>query len=216
MLSCSTIVMLALLLQPTTAPASDAEADALAAAVMKASGADVWPKVKRIKFTFNVDREGTRVMSAQHDWDLRAGTDTVTWGERTVTVDVTRDDHEGDEKAAYARFINDSYWLLAPLKVMDGGVIRSTGASQEIGGREYLLLHLSFESVGLTPTDRYNLWIDPETKLVRHWDYIPKPGSESRMSWDEYQDFSGLKLSTKHQSETAAIVFTDVSVEIED
>jgi hypothetical protein len=214
----TTLLMTLLMAQPATAPADTphAPADALAEEVMRASGSEVWPKVKRIRFVFHVEQQGKVVSSVQHDWDLRAGTDTVTWNGRTVTVDIHRTDHEGEHTKAYGRFINDTYWLLAPLKVMDPGVIRTAGEPQEIEGKPHLLLHLSFDGVGLTPSDQYNLWIDPTTKLVRFWDFIPAGGKPRRFTWEGYQDFNGLNLSTRHVVEGggSAIAFTDIEVDL--
>lgn len=212
MSSLLTLILAALLLQ-SAEPLPDA--NALADAVMNASGAQVWPRVTRIRFTFNVEREGKTVASVSHDWDVRAGTDTVITKDTTVTVNVRKSDHSGDEERAYARFINDSYWLLAPLKVKDPGVKLSTAEMREIDGKRYLLLHLRFENVGLTPTDQYDLWVDPETKLVRFWDFMPEPGKSSWMSWEDYREFNGLKLATKHVSPRATIIFTDVAVTVE-
>ena len=59
-------------------------------------------------------------------------------------------------------------------------------------------LRLSFEGVGLTPGDQYLLYIDPETKLVRAWDYIPKADTVMHGSWEKYETFGGLKLATEH------------------
>lgn len=205
-------IALLMTLQPTTAPAASAQADALAAEVMKASGAEAWPRVTRIRFTFNVDRDGKRAASVKHDWDVRAGTDTVTWNGKTVSVNLRESNHAGDAKDAYARWVNDSYWLLAPLKVMDGGVRRTTGPAETIDGKSYERLHLSFDNVGLTPSDRYNLWVDPQTKLVRYWDYIPAKGEPRRFTWENYQDFNGLKLSTKHALGNSTISFAEVDV----
>jgi hypothetical protein len=202
--------------QPATAPSASADADELARQVMKASGGGAWPRVTRIKFTFNVDRDGTRAASVAHDWDVRGGTDTVTWNGKTVAVNLRESNHDGDAKQAYARWVNDSYWLLAPLKVMDPGVARTTGPSETIDGRSYDLLHLSFENVGLTPSDQYNLWIDPQTKLVRYWDYIPAKGESRRFTWEDYRDFNGLKLATKHAAPGGAVIsFSDVEVTTE-
>jgi hypothetical protein len=204
--------VLILLLQPTTTPSELPDPDQLARNVMKAHGADAWPKVTRIRFTFNVEREG-KVSSVKHDWDVKAGTDTVTIGDKTTTVDITHANHEGDVMRAYARFINDTYWLLAPLKVMDGGVTRTTGPPEEIDGITYQRLHLSFENVGLTPTDQYDLWVNPQTRLVEYWDYIPAKGTPMRSTRREIRDFSGLKLSTKFVTPRATITMTDVEVE---
>jgi hypothetical protein len=212
----ASILAAILVLQPPPEPAGAPPADMLAERVMRASGSEVWPRVTRIRFTFNVERDGKTVASVKHDWDVRAGTDTVTTGNKSVAVDVRRADHaDDDEKQAYGRFINDSYWLLAPLKLKDPGVKLSTGQPQQIEGKEYWLLHLSFDGVGLTPSDQYNLWIDPQTHLVGFWDYIPEPGKSARMSWEDYRDFNGLKLATRHVSPRATIAFTDVEVTVE-
>jgi hypothetical protein len=208
----ASILILGTLLQPATTPAITA--DQLARDVMKASGADAWPKVTRIKFTFNVERPDGKRMSRAHDWDIAAGTDTVTFNGKTITAKLSAgvDQADEDSKNAFAAWTNDSYWLLAPLKVMDGGVIRSVKPDETIDGKTYHVLHLSFQNVGMTPTDQYDLFIDPQSKLVRHWTYIPAGGEPRRFTWDAYQSIHGLNLSTEHRiGDKLAITFTDVS-----
>src|SRR5439155_2588311 len=66
---------------------------------------------------------------------------------------------EGEEsdklvKSAYARFINDTYWLLAPWKIFDPGVHLSYDGEKPCpGGGMCDVLKLSFDNVGLTPKD---------------------------------------------------------------
>jgi hypothetical protein len=175
--------------QPTTAPSEDASA--LADQVMKASGSDVWPKVTRIKWTF----AGRR----QHDWDVKNMTDKVTTNGKSVTVNIMNPGDDKDSKAAFGAWTNDSYWLLAPLKIKDKGVTLTKKEPAEIEGAKYDVLHLSFAGVGMTPGDQYNMYIDPETHLVRWWDYIPKSGQQRRMSWDGYKDYNGLMLASEHK-----------------
>ena len=194
---------------PTTAPS---DAIALADAVVKASGGDVWPSVTRIKFTFNVERGGQPPVSFQHDWDIRAAKDTVTWDGKTVTVNLANPGNEADEKQAFARWTNDSYWLLAPLKLRDAGVHLALGAPTDIDGKPYQVLHVSFDSVGLTPGYKYDIFIDPQTRLLRWWDYMPKPDKKSRMSWEAYKDFNGLTLATEHDLGGGRITMSKVEV----
>src|SRR5437879_279123 len=92
--------------------ADEKSAQQLADAVIKASGGDVWPRVKAIDFTFNVAQGEKQLMSAQHNWDVQAQTDTVTWNGKTVTVNLREPDSDADAKAAFQRWTNDSYWLL--------------------------------------------------------------------------------------------------------
>jgi len=195
-------------------PSGDDAAMKLAKDVVKASGGDNWAKVKRIQWTFNViDKDGKPAMAAKHDWDLRAGTDLVTWKDKTVTVKFADKNDEGDAKAAYQRWVNDSYWLLMPMKLLDGGVKLAHGGTQEVEGQKYEVLNMSFQDVGLTPGDKYTLYIDPQEKLVRRWDYMPSAEKKMSGTWDGYEQFGPLKLATKHQFGDRQINMTDVKVE---
>ena len=196
------------------AATGDDAAMKLAKEVVHASGGEQWGKVKRVQFTFNViDKDGKPAMAAKHDWDVRAGTDTVTWKDKTVTVKLADKNDDGDAKAAYQRWTNDSYWLLMPLKLLDGGVKLAHGGTQEVEGQKYEVLNMSFEGVGLTPGDKYTLYIDPQEKLVRRWDYMPSAEKKTSGTWDGYEQFGPLKLATKHQFGERQINFSDVKVE---
>src|SRR5688572_4463595 len=74
------IVSLVCTMMLAVAPATgDEAAMKLAKDVVKASGGDNWSKVTRVQFTFNViDKDGKTVVANKHDWDVRAGTDTIT------------------------------------------------------------------------------------------------------------------------------------------
>ncbi len=97
-------------------------ADQLGAAVWKASGGENWPNVRAIDFTFAVEKGGQTVLSAEHHWDMAAQTDHVKWKDKDVTVNLLSPAADENAKAAYGRWVNDSYWLLAPLKLKDRGV----------------------------------------------------------------------------------------------
>jgi hypothetical protein len=199
--------------------AQNGRAQELAQEVWRASGGENWKDVTAIRFTFIVEQEGKQLARAEHHWDVVAGTDHVKWTAKDgtakdETVNLQSPPQDGDGKAAYARWVNDSYWLLAPLKVLDPGVKLSHGGTKETQGVECELLRLSFEQVGLTPGDQYVLYVDPQTKLVRAWDYIPGPEKVMHSTWENYQQFGGLKLATEHQFEGRTIRFADVAVEM--
>ena len=212
-------------------PKADLVADSagvLADAVVKASGGDNWTRVKTLDFTFNVEQNGKLLMSAKHHWDVAAGRDTVEWGGKKAEVDVTgsfainlsekvddADTKLRDQQEAHKRWTNDSYWLLAPLKLRDSGVHLADKGEQQVEGKTYRVIELSFGAVGLTPKDKYNLYIDPETSLVVRWDYMPSPDKKMSGTWENYQDFNGLKLATEHRMDDKRIYFTDVRVTTE-
>ena len=124
------------------------------------------------------------MVSAEHHWDVAAQTDHVKWKGKDVTVNLADPAADEDGKAAYARWVNDSYWLIAPLKLKDRGVHVAQEASKTMDGAECEVLRLSFGQVGLTPNDQYRLYINPATKLVASWDYMPEPGKSMHGTWD--------------------------------
>ncbi len=185
---------------------------ALADAVWKASGGENWSNVKAIDFTFVVEKDGQTKLSAQHHWDLAAQTDHVKWKDKDVTVNLAEPAADEDAKAAYARWVNDAYWLLAPLKLKDRGVNLKEEGTKKVDGKDLEVLHLSFDPVGLTPADQYWLYIDPETKLVAAWDYMPEPATTMRSTWKSYEKSGGLTLATDHQMGEARIRIADLKV----
>lgn len=213
-------LVLTLLLAPATQPAAptgdDSPEVALARQIVKASGGDVWPSVKRLKFTFNVESEGKLALSARHDWDVRSGVATVTVGDKTMTCNVyEQKQREGDELAAFKRWTNDAYWLLMPLKLLDGGVKFSPLVTTLDMPPSRGKMTMSFENVGLTPGDQYDLSIDLKLNRIDHWTYRPSPDRATGFTWENYQDFNGLVLSTEHKTDDGKrrIFFTDIAVE---
>lgn len=187
----------------------------LADAVWKASGGENWPRVKAIDFTFTVERGGKTLASAKHHWDVGAQTDRVREQGKDVTVNLVEPGTNEEAKAAYARWVNDSYWLLAPLKLKDRGVQVADEGRKTIDGAARETLRLSFVQVGLTPNDQYRLYIDPATKLLASWDYMPEPGKSVHATWENYQKSGGLTLATDHKMEKTRIRILGLKVTTE-
>jgi plastocyanin len=213
-------LIISLCAMAATARAAEESADKghqLATDLWKASGGENWGKVKEVHFTFVVEQDGKQLANAQHVWNVAAGTDEVKWKDKEgkdhqATANLTAPASEGDEKTAYARWVNDSYWLLAPLKVLDAGVKVEAAGAKDLNGTNCETLRLSFERVGLTPTDQYVFYLDPQTKLPRAWDYIPQSGTGLQATWEKFQNFGGLNLATEHHFNDKTIRFADVKV----
>jgi len=58
-------------------------------------------------------------------------------------------------ESAYGSWVNDSYWLLMPYKMKDAGVTLSLAGEEKGEGGTWDKLLLTFDSVGLTPRDKY-------------------------------------------------------------
>ncbi|MGI8438406.1 MAG: hypothetical protein ACR2NX_16150 [Chthoniobacterales bacterium] len=203
-------VIFSTVLLTSAAEEKDAKAEQLAKDVWQASGGDNWGKIKKLQFTFIVEDNGKELARASHDWKVVDETDHVTWKDKDVTVNLAAPEQTADGKAAFARWTNDSYWLLAPLKLLDRGLKLVYEGPKDCNGTACETLRVSFDKVGLTSGDEYLLYIDPQTKLVRAWDYTPKPGTTMHGTWDKYETFGGLKLSTSHDFAGRTIRFADV------
>lgn len=205
----------------TISPASDPASVAVAKQIVKASGGDVWPTVKRIRFTFNVENEGTIVVKRSHDWDVVAGTDTVKAGDQTFVTYVRGTDNMrltpqalGEHQKAFGWWTNDSYWLLMPLKLLDPGVVIGPMIATKDDPPSRGRMTIRFEGVGQTPGDQYDLAIDLRRNQIDHWTYRPNESRVIGFTWEDYKDFNGLVLSTNHKTEDGKrrIFFTDIEV----
>lgn len=102
------------------------------------------------------------------------------------------------------KWINDSYWMFMPYKLLDPGVhLRSKGAGELAGGRAADVLELTFDKVGLTPQNRYLAYVARDSGLVEQWCYFKDAGDTEpgfTMPWSGWQRFDGIQLCTDHGS----------------
>ncbi len=100
---------------------------------------------------------------------------------------------------AYGQWINDSYWLVMPFKLKDSGVtLTYAGEDSTMDGALADVLRLTFEDVGKTPQNRYDVYVDKDTRFVSQWDYYPEASDEApRFStlWKEYNKYGQVYLS---------------------
>ncbi len=203
--------------QDVSAPWDEAEgeADELAARVVKAHGVEAFDELSALSFDFVVIAEGEEAFRASHVWDLEANEDRIVWAVDEAEVEVLLDVDgqealeamrdgealEGEqrqemEEAAYQRWVNDTYWLLVPLKLFDDGVYRDHLGTHEVDGQSFEVLELSFEQVGLTPGDRYELRVEPDSGEIASW-VMDLEGSDetTEVMWGGYEDVGPLRLS---------------------
>ena len=215
------------------------EALAIAKKAKTYSGGDVaWSKVKNLVFTFR----GHRRML----WDRKKG---------LVRIEpfgkVTRADPEGARKQvmlydqrkdkgwiggksdkvttkiARATWVNDTYWLLFSLKLLDPGTRLRIMAIDEgsMGEKKpdpgILRLHMSFDNVGVTPKNEYVAWIEQKTGKILRWDYY-RTSMEKPLSWyfEGYKKVGPLLLSLKrtrvHDKGVLLLEDVDINVPIPD
>ena len=95
-------------------------------------------------------------------------------------------------------WINDSYWLVMPFKLKDSGVtLNYLREDTTMAGQPADVVQLTFENIGDTPENKYEVWISKDESLVRQWYYFPTDTSEARIKtpWDDYEQYGQILLS---------------------
>jgi len=207
------------LLQNPPAPgfntaASDIKAIAIADAVMQAMGGrQAWDSTRYLSWNFFNRRKLL--------WDKQAGLCRIEWATRPLKVLVNLNDGTGkvnlggveqthpDSLAKYLDmgkkvWINDSYWLVMPFKLKDSGVtLKYLGDAKTELGEAADLLQMTFSGVGVTPDNKYHVWVDKKTRLVTQWAYFEKFGDEKAAlvnAWGQYKRCGKILLSTERGS----------------
>jgi plasmid maintenance system killer protein len=96
-------------------------------------------------------------------------------------------------------WINDAYWLVMPYKLKDSGVtLKYIKEDTTQVGDLSEVLQLSFESVGDTPENHYEVWVDKQSNLVTQWafyrnDTVTTPNFIT--PWEDYKRHGQVLLS---------------------
>lgn len=213
------------------------EGDSLAAAVVRAAGGDRWLKNPSItiSFSFVIRRDGKELSRYRHFWERRYNRVTVEgtmrdgrrWRavvndhasrEGLASVDGTAaPDSLRDQilDAGYGRFVNDSYWLMMPLKLLDDGVHRARLNDSIFNGNPVEVLFIWFDNVGLTPGDRYRIFVDPKSHQVVGWRYMLQSNRTGEYIWDNVTTVGPITLPMRKRTAdgTQEIFFDDVVVD---
>jgi hypothetical protein len=176
------------------AAASDPKATAVADRLLQALGGEsAWNATRYLRFDFAVDRGGKTLMRRAHTWDKWSGRYRVSGKDkdgRDLVVTMNVNTREGSATVAgaplagdalrksledaYAWWVNDTYWLLMPYKLRDPGVSLAYVGEQKRGSDAWDELLLTFDNVGLTPKDRYWVFVNRATGLVDRWEFVLK------------------------------------------
>lgn len=101
--------------------------------------------------------------------------------------------------AGAAAWINDSYWLFMPYKLKDSGVtLRYLGERTMLDGRPADVLELTFQGVGRTPENKYDVYVASDSGLVEQWDYYADAGDPEprfQLPWHEWKRYGDILLS---------------------
>lgn len=109
-------------------------------------------------------------------------------------------------------WINDSYWLLMPYKLKDPGVtLKYLGEETLEDGSETDVLKLTFEDVGVTPENKYLVYVDQDKKLVTQWAFFRQASQDSpdfKTSWDNYNRYGNILISSQRGERSMSNIAT--------
>lgn len=96
-------------------------------------------------------------------------------------------------------WINDSYWLVMPFKLKDSGVtLKYMGEDTLVNQKYYNILQLTFKDVGVTPQNKYDLYVDVKKNLIEYWSFYGDASQDTASwtrPWDNYQKYGNILLS---------------------
>lgn len=187
---------------------SDPSAIQLADSIMHAMGGrENWDKTRFISWTFNGRRDlvwdkhtgRVRVVSKPDSTVYLVNIHTGEGRVKIRNTEITEPDSLKKllNKATNA-WINDSYWLVMPFKLKDDGVTLKYMGEDTLNGNRFNTLILTFKEVGVTPQNKYKVYVDIKDKLVRHWCYYSIAAQDTAnftRPWDNYQKYGNILLS---------------------
>ncbi len=146
-----------------------------------------------------------------YEWNKAENKVRVKWEGNDVFLDLNKPTEEFStlEYEGYEYFLNDSFWLVAPFKVRDNGVVRSSVELKE--GRGLLV---TYTTGGVTPGDSY-LWILDDSGFPKAWKLwtsnVPLGGL--KIGWGGWVEKQGVWFSTFHPSMVIDLEITGLEVE---
>ncbi len=177
------------------------EAEIRAQQVAEAHGLNAFSKVSEVAFTWGVVRaEG----NFERRWIWNTKNDTVTRIVNGDSISYNWKDLDSISNEINKGFINDKYWLFAPLQLAWDKGNYTVSLEKEIKslGQGHLLDKLTItygNEGGYTPGDAYDFYIDKD-HVVREWVFRRGASEEPSIVsiCEDYITLSGLVMAQKH------------------
>lgn len=186
---------------------SDLLATLLADKAMQAMGGrKAWDNTRYITWNFFGSRK--------HTWDKWTGDVRIEVPSRDLTILMNINTKEGKVmkegnmvsdstdyylERGYGLWVNDSYWLVMPYKLKDSGVtLKYLREDTTLTGTSADVVSLSFDGVGVTPQNVYEVWVDTDTKLVTQWAFFPDSSTlepQFITPWADYNKYGEILLA---------------------
>ena len=159
-----------------------------------AHGFENWKNVSEIAFTFNRNRS----------WKWQPKTNDVTFIQDTLEVSYNRAKIDSTVIKIDPAFINDKFWLLIPFQLIwdkSATISEPIKAEAPISKTQMSKITLLYgKEGGYTPGDAYDIYFGDDY-IIREWAFRKGNKQEAGLinTFENYQDFSGIKLALDHK-----------------
>lgn len=209
-ISLGLVLVIQWLSKPLPESIAGPEADGLARDVQEALNITGYKALNEIQFSFRDhhylwNKAEERVLVSWEDYQVdlvlseTENSKILQGGKESNRIDLI------DKAKAY--FFNDSYWLVAPYKFFDPGVVRSLVETND-GSKALLITHTSG---GVTPGDSY-LWYFDENLIPTHFELwvsiIPIKGVSA--TWSSWVSKQEVLFSSFHKLGPLEITIGDL------
>lgn len=216
------LLFLMVVAAPATVMGQDAKAQALAQRVLKNMGGQKgWDNTRFIAWSFRDQYQVWDKKADRFRWEKDSLVAIISTRNKTGKVYVEgKELPSGNEKQmlldkAYAAWINNAYWLVMPFKLQDPGVnLKYIGEGKTVDGAAADMLEMTFDNVGLTPENKYHLWVDKKSGLITQWAYHKdfhhkKPTFTRR--WSDYKNYGTIKLASDRSNPESEFTIENIA-----
>lgn len=187
--------------------------------IASAHGIKQWDRVKKLRFTFNVDVNENH---SERSWIWEPKTDDVTMITSKDTISYNRKSIDSVSLSADRGFINDKFWLLAPFQIIwDSGteISKPVISTAPISNVKLNKITLTYNgNGGYTPGDAYDFYYSDDF-IVQEWVYRRGNSTEPSLTttFENYQSYQGIKIARDHKQKDVDwnLYFTDIEVIME-
>lgn len=184
--------------------------------IAQANGLKNFDDIQEIDFTFNVKVNDSVKSSRAWHWEPHSKKISLTQGDITQSY-MKKDSLTEKDKEIDRKFINDSYWLLFPFQLVwsDASFSSKKNVEAPISHKKMDKLIVSYnDKGGYTPGDTYEIYYGDDL-MIKEWVYKAAGGGrEMATTWEDYEDFKGIKIAKSHKSADGSfeIFFSDIEI----
>ncbi|TWO34319.1 hypothetical protein E1J38_000260 [Seonamhaeicola sediminis] len=181
----------------------------IAKQIANAHGFENWDKVKEIQFKFGKNRLWNWNPKTD-DIKLITDKDTIIYNRKSIDINYIKTDRA---------FINDKFWLLIPFQlVWDTSASISEPIKELAPISKNMMNKITItypKEGGYTPGDAYDIYFDKDL-IIKEW--VFRKGNKQEPSlintFENYQDFKGIKLALDHKriNGKGGVKFTSVQL----